>query len=1199
MELIFKKLLLLLVVLAINSAIIAQNFGECGTPEAFPPPTGDPIIGCDYASNAWLNNYRTPGFWIPDENTPIKTILVNWVIIRDDNGNGGWQDCQEFRDQVDLMFEWANDWYSDSWPKGYSLTCEPTYTHITDTKIRFELNEIIFIDETDFTNMIIPGYEIYNYLDLHHPGHEIAMSHFFNMPTNPPYYWGRYGNYSDHSWVITHKSMWSPWFVVWEDHIVHVTHEYGHAVGLHHTYDAEVRNMNHYDFLDDVFGLCAEPNYCNPIPPSNEVCYLKVGFFEPQPEPYPIMYGHNKSRYISPKHGGRMHRALSIYEQVFRVDNRNMHRYVKEELPYSVPLTIANDETWDFAIKMYQNIVVEAGVNLTITCEVKMPVDGRIIVKQGGKLIVDGGHITSAHTSLWRGIEVWGDPTQSHDIESAHGIVELKNGAIIENAKVAISTTQKDENGYLVQGYHGGLVKADQAIFENNKRAVEIWPFDYTNNSYFKRCSFITSEELPDNNNFEYFIVMSDVDGVIIQGCDFENTRPAFGYTMDGRGIGIFSNESQYYVSAYDPEGSNIENYFGKLKYGILANGFTPSKTPSIKACSLEYNRTGIYLGGITSASVLSNYFLVESFDENYDTNIYCGLYLDNSTQYHVEDNFFEHDVNTSQDEDHTIGITVNNSGDQDNWIYRNIFKTLDIGILAQNQNRNQYGTQGLFIKCNDFGDNNPNDPSLHDNTYDIAVTKFGDCDYPGLKQSQGSNASASSPAGNRFSQASNGIVDSDFSNPETLRLFYFQHDPTNEPRLNLTYHIPLHVTKQQTMHPWNESECCPPSFYPGGSGEIESAISSFQSDADSVNTLLTAMVDGGNTQELESDVILSTPVQSYDLYTDLTMKSPYLTDTVMVEAVRKENVLSEVMVRDILVANPQSAKSNEVMDELDSRINPLPDYMIAEIEQGNDSLGDKEIMEASKYHYLQKRNICINDLKRYYKTDTSGLTNRDTLIDFLVNSNSIQSKYELAFEHLLDKDYTNTNAVLTNIPSQFVLSSEDYDLYEDYSDYIDIIINLKQNNNQYYDIDSLHINILDSLSNDIYSNPGAYARNILLYNDAISYNEPYILPDSTLKAEEYERSSSTTLQDYPEFKIYPNPAANYVTIEYNLKSQSCNGYIEFINLQGKMIRHEELNSGKHSKIITLNDDFSSGTYLCKLVCNGQVLDTEKLTIIR
>lgn len=147
----------------------SQNFGGCAT-ESFEENNFSKHQGCGYESDSWLNDYRTPEYWIPDINTPLKTVRVNWVVCRDDNGQNGWQDTPQFRDQVDLMFSHINEWYSNSQPKGYSLTCEPSYTHLHDTRIRFELNEIIFIDSTIFNQMCWAGVPVLDYIHQHYPG---------------------------------------------------------------------------------------------------------------------------------------------------------------------------------------------------------------------------------------------------------------------------------------------------------------------------------------------------------------------------------------------------------------------------------------------------------------------------------------------------------------------------------------------------------------------------------------------------------------------------------------------------------------------------------------------------------------------------------------------------------------------------------------------------------------------------------------------------------------------------------------------------------------------------------------------------------------------------------------------------------------------------------------------------------------------
>lgn len=170
-----------------------------------------------------------------------------------------------------------------------------------------------------------------------YPSSQNSLNHIFTMPNScGNNVWGYYSLGPNNSaFVHTWYSMWHPSLVVWDDHIYHIAHEYGHAVGLHHTYDSEYRDVLHYDFLDDVFGLCPEPLMTDPTnpcfancgqpgepcpctPSPNHICYLNECFFENVSQPFPLMSGYNNSRYISPKSAGRMHRALSLYGSVFK-----------------------------------------------------------------------------------------------------------------------------------------------------------------------------------------------------------------------------------------------------------------------------------------------------------------------------------------------------------------------------------------------------------------------------------------------------------------------------------------------------------------------------------------------------------------------------------------------------------------------------------------------------------------------------------------------------------------------------------------------------------------------------------------------------------------------------------------------------------------------------------------------------------------
>jgi hypothetical protein len=71
-------------------------------------------------------------------------------------------------------------------------------------------------------------------------------------------------------------------------------------------------------------------------------------------------------------------------------------------------------------------------------------------------------------------------------------------------------------------------------------------------------------------------------------------------------------------------------------------------------------------------------------------------------------------------------------------------------------------------------------------------------------------------------------------------------------------------------------------------------------------------------------DISTGGPNQTLEVYQSLLSKSPYLSDTSLIESVLNEWVLPNPALRDILLLNPQSAKIPEVVEGLDYRWQPF-----------------------------------------------------------------------------------------------------------------------------------------------------------------------------------------------------------------------------------------------------------------------------------
>ena len=852
--------------------------------------------------------------------------------------------------------------------------------------------------------------------------------------------------------------------------------------------------------------------------------------------------------------------------------------------------------TWDTPKWVDNEIRIYNGGQLTITSPVFFNENAKIVVERGGLLTIDKGYLTSYGDFLWKGIEVWGTFNQNQYIPGAQGEVRLLNRASISYAEVGIITTKRYGIDHTMDEYNGGIIIARNSIFTNNVIAVEFRPYENhnpgsgqiaNNRSYFSNCLFEYEKNLDElGGNYSHLVKLSGVRGIKFLGCDFRYAS-IFYYHIpitEDNGTGIYSRDSDFLV---DVHVSEINQQiikpctFKKLYYGIHAEGITSTKTVIIDKTEFTNVFRSIYLGGISNPTITLDTILIGLNHFSTNDTAY-GIYLDQCTGYKVEENYIRDWLTNEPNTSLKGGIIINNSGADYNEIYKNTVDDINTAIVAQNNNRGYENDPltGLKLYCND----------LINDFYDIVVTAntqtlpIGISKYQGYYYSQFDRYSA----GNLFSKLFLG-TDGDYNN-QAMFIRYFHHDPTNEPRVYPEDYSEETILLSNTGEDWSAQSC--PSqldmIDQNGTGGMYNEMVSAQFLADSVKLLLETEVDGGNTDQMATDVMTSFPYEAWDIYTDLMNESPYLSDTVMKEAVNKENVLAEAMVRDILVANPQSAKSEEVMETLDSRNNPLPDYMIAEIEQGKNNLSAKEIWEAEISHYEHTYAMARNELLRYYIKDTLQPGPNDSLVALLQGENSCSCKYDLAMAYCDRGDIANMNVVLNSFANP---GTE----HQDYVIYLGLLANLRMNELTVYDLDSIQKQQILDLAVNGHGKVKVYARNIMQWLGEIDYNEPVILPDGSLK-------STPFVFDIPQTEtprtlcVYPNPADNYVILSWDMPIRNATAQVNFIDMNGKIIKVVSVTNARGQKVVNINE-LPSGIYVCCLMIGRNVAESLKLTV--
>lgn len=834
------------------------------------------------------------------------------------------------------------------------------------------------------------------------------------------------------------------------------------------------------------------------------------------------------------------------------------------------------------------DIVITSGGKLIVSSLLSMHPGTKITVEPGGKLVVDGGTITTACLDPWQGIEVLGNPDLDQTPPSQQGWVLVINGGTIANALAGIRAgvlyDLPESGGVSEIKATGGIIQVNNAVFKNNKIAIEWLPYVHASISYAKHSTFITDMNMLNAINPDYFIKLYGINILEISNCEFTNSRSWFNEDDPAQGSGVYAWHASIQSSCAAsqtpcPPIGYHPNKFNNLYRGIYALNSGSNRTVSIINHVFNSTYRGLYLSGVNNARITSNKFFINT---PFKVEGGYGLYLDACTGYWVEDNELRHNGQTPLG----VGLIVNNSGTYPNEIYRNRFINLEAGISAQGINRNQSRISGLQILCNDFIDGHS----------DILVPNLDQTPGWGIAVSQGANSqNPRHMAGNLFHHHT--AVDFNDINNEGEDIIYYypsNHIPADERVVPIEYTSNT-VTPQPVYFtpPWEYENGCPCRLISGGGGhegEMKQQMAESGQQANALQEILELMIDAGDSESLFWDVYMSSSPEAMQVYQELMTASPYLSDTVVSAAIVKEDVLVDVMLRDIMVANPHTAKSGKLMEELEQRWTPLPEYMKAQIMQGKSLVSVRESMESKLARHQLDKAIAVSALARNWHNNT------DSLVWLWSADNSLASKYKLAFLYFeLDQAALGT-AVLNNITTQFDMSAAQQAGHQQIAAVYDMLESLAQEGKSIPEADSLQIATLLEVEAGSTGLAGVYARNALLALQAIVYDEPILLPD-LMKSRAMAEAYSKLLETSPpkNLGVFPIPARDFLVAEYVLDGES-KGMIEFADASGRLV-HTMTVSGPINRQIVDTRQWKPGWYIATLKTQAKTVESVKFII--
>ncbi len=302
---------------------------------------------------------------------------------------------------------------------------------------------------------------------------------------------------------------------------------------------------------------------------------------------------------------------------------------------------ITDHQTWgqDDA-KSFVNamVYVHGGGSLTIQGTTAFfDANSGIHVGRGAKLHVDGSTLTKCpEAANWKGVGVSGNSILPQASAGAMPGMPQSGTVLLTGSTISAAAYGVITKGWTGTGtnpaYHGGLVHAENTVFEGNGVGVYFKKYDKANKSRFIGCTFSNPSlpPSPDNPNgisFANGVVIEDTDGIEFSDCDFS------GMYMDGAGIKIYDagctvnngcqfSNSSFGLAAYSTAGvsspekikvvgaAGVYNTFSNIRVGIRSDAKDLMK--SLEVYGNIFNNAkqeGVRLSGSTSSLIRDNSF--------------------------------------------------------------------------------------------------------------------------------------------------------------------------------------------------------------------------------------------------------------------------------------------------------------------------------------------------------------------------------------------------------------------------------------------------------------------------------------------------------------------------------------------------------------------------------------------------------------
>jgi hypothetical protein len=864
--------------------------------------------------------------------------------------------------------------------------------------------------------------------------------------------------------------------------------------------------------------------------------------------------------------------------------------------------TISTNTLWDRNKIIEGSILIKQGATLTIqgtanantytsTTTIHMPNYGAIYVEKGAKLIVDGAKITNDCDVLWYGIQAFGNGTSPQNFSAGYypnqGFVEIINEGIIQNAEEAFTNA-----GGTDLWNTGGIIYTNNAIFRNNRRSAAFLKYENIqlsgtlsrDLSTFRNTKFVIDDATYHNSPM---VTMWAVRGVEFEGCIFTN-----GTNLDKKHEdGIYTLDASYWIHNSADRVSVFEG-LEKAVHSVSYNWANKSQFPiEVNGAKFDKNEIGKDLYDLHLPVIQDNTFNTGSiqrpFNAASDWYPSIGTRFNNVANYIYCKNkhFWLYPTPNANVYTWNCGLDITNSGPDDVLVEKNKFTGMQIGVCVAAVNGNDETKTGLNFRWNKHVDNLEYDFVFGG---DAIIRKIQTANLTTNNVATGNEFTAGIPNWWHW-PGGNSPVDYYFNTFNTL------HNPINNLNVNTIATTNTLIESEEceryiTMPRARNNEISMLEF-----NVMKTAFYNAENDYNGLKSLYSQLLDGGNTEALEQNIENANSAEAAIIRTDMLAKSPYLSTDILT-TLAEENLLSQGVLLEIILANPEGSKNTNFINYLQfEKPNPMPVYMINLIKGTWAGETVRSLMEKSMMQYLYIMETNKRDIITASRINTN-LQAEDSVLTWLKKVSTLQGQYQVIEFYLAKQQYTQAEVVLNNIPLQFELNVQDAANHTAYTTFYYFKKDVQQNNISIHKLDSTRLENLKAIAD---ATDATFARSMARNTLCFFYKHCYTSP-SNAAITTTANKIATEVSTYPNNPVYsyPNPAKDLLTIEFNFDNTVNAQTIIITDMVGNKVKQVNLSTGV--KIYNMDvHDLAIGLYTYTVLNNANGAYTGKFNIIK